>query len=193
MFPTGFKGEIETPPLRPQDVDDVLASIEEALVGAKAADITRVGNTISFRGGLFRFVIGNWNVLHPVGHGEIEVVPGSPGAVRYDLSCVQMLVVATLMVGWLTVSMSSRGHVTLGTVLIPLIGWLWLFGMNYLIAAVRLPAFVRSAISPQGPDSRACPVCGKRYFASDYRPDASERRCSGCHSLLDEPGSSVSV
>ena len=77
---------------------------------------------------------------------------------------MQMLVVVTAMVGGLTLATLGYGCISQGTLVFPVVAWLCLFGMNYLIAVVRLSAFVRKAATsiPWGPDSRTCPVCGTR-------------------------------
>ena len=88
----------------------------------------------------------NWNILVPVGRGEIEIVPGKPGTVKYGFSCVQMLILLTLMVGAMSVALISREGLSAHAIIFLVIGWLWLFGMNYVISAVRLPRFVRRAV-----------------------------------------------
>lgn len=137
MFPTSFEGTIEMRALESTEVDLVLNQIEQALKAERATAISRTGNTVSFRAGLFRLVMRE-NVLAQVGKGEIEVLPGSPGTVKYRFSSVQMLLITTLMAGFMgIVARSPVGFA---------VTWLWLFGMNYLIGAFRLPRFVRKAV-----------------------------------------------
>ena len=150
MFPIGIKGEFNIPQLQTQDVSSVLIGIERELAKAQATNIRRKGDKVLFRGGIFRFVT-TWNVLGPVWYGEIEVISGNPSIVRYKLSCVEMLVMATLMVILFVhfVYGSERG--TQDTLLFSIALWFWLYGMNYLIAAVRLPRFIRKAVTKKYP------------------------------------------
>lgn len=140
MFPTSIKGQFERSMLQSEDINLTLSRVEQELVAVRASDVLRTGNKITFRGGIFRFV-SNWNILVPIGYGEIEILPAS---VKYEFSCAQMLVLTTLMAGVMGMFMLSSVPVfSTFSLVAPLLMWLWLFGMNYLIAVVRLPAFVR--------------------------------------------------
>lgn len=139
MFPTSIKGEFEIKVLQFEDIDSVLSRVEQELAAARAANVLRTDNKITFRGGIFRFV-SNWNVLVPVGYGEIEVLPTS---VKYEFSCIEMLIVTTFMACIMCIFILSSIPVSTLSFVVPLLMWLWLFGMNYVIAFVRLPAFVR--------------------------------------------------
>lgn len=153
MFPTSFKGEFKLPQLRPQDINLVLNGVEHELAMVKATSICRAGHKVSFRGGVFRLVFSG-NVLFPVDYGEIEVLPSNPCVVRYNFSCVQMLVLATLLVVvFFALPWMGGVRTVQDTLIVPIIFWLWLFGMNYLIAAVRLPRFVRKAVAKNLPHS----------------------------------------
>ena len=115
--------------------------IEAALIAAQATTVDRHSNAVSFSANLFRMV-GNWNILVQTDSGAIEIIPGAPTSVRYTFSCRKMLIVTTTMMVvmaffvFLSEGISEAAIVFAG-------GWLWLFGMNYLIAAIRLPLFVR--------------------------------------------------
>ncbi len=146
MFPFSIKGEFYVQRLYTQDVNKVLALIELELTRVQATDIRFEDNKVAFRGGIFRWVT-NWNILGPVGYGEIEVIYGDPGVIRYNLSCVQMLVGATFMVGIIAWLIAVTPHSAQALVIVPIAFWLWFVGMNYLVAAIRLPRFVRNAVS----------------------------------------------
>jgi hypothetical protein len=153
MFPISFKGEFKFPQLQPQDINLVLNGVVQELTRVQATSICRAGHKVSFRGGIFRLVF-NWNVLGPVDYGEIEVLPGNPVIVRYNLSCVQMLVLSTLVVVvFLALPWMGGVRTVQETLIVPVFFWLWLFGMNYLVAAVRLPRFVRKAVTKNLPHS----------------------------------------
>ena len=145
MFPTSIKGTIELSTYGSSDIPRILTKIRANLESIKARDIYLSGNKISFRGGVFRLV-SNWNVLSPVGSGEIEIIPGSPPVLKYSFSTVQILVIVTLMVLFTFGSMIQTIPIKLETFLFPILAFLWLFGINYLVAAFRLPRFVRRSV-----------------------------------------------
>jgi len=145
MFPTSISGTLELPAFKSVGVEELLSLVSAEMDHANARDIRRVGTKLSFRGGVFRLV-SNWNVLVPAGSGEIEILPGTPVRVRYHFSCIQMLVLVSLIVLAIGASTISSHPSDLTSYLIPLLAWLWLFGMNYLVASARLPALVRRAV-----------------------------------------------
>lgn len=55
----------------------------------------------------------------------------------------------------------------------------WVVGLVRLTVA---PSAQRAAVPPE--PEQHCPSCGLTYRPSDYRADASERRCSRCQALL---------
>lgn len=139
MFPLSITGEFKISRLQDNDVNLVLNRVEQELAAVRATNVSRTANRITFTGGIFRFV-SNWNLLVPIGYGEIEVLPD---CVKYTFSCTQMLVATTVMVCIMGAFILFSAPVSAFSLITPVIIWLWLFGMNYLISAVRLPAFVR--------------------------------------------------
>jgi hypothetical protein len=93
---------------------------------------------------MFRLVM-NWNIFVPITRGTIEVLAGTPGVVRYYFSCTEMLITVSVMVAIFALCLLQPGLSTPGVV-VPIVAWFWLFGMNYVIAAFRLPGFVREAL-----------------------------------------------
>jgi hypothetical protein len=150
MFPVSIDGEIEIQAIEPQRerILGVLLNVERALISEKANNLQLSGNRISFEAGMFRMVT-NMNALVPVGYGEIEVVPGNPGKLKYELSCRQMLTVATVMavIGGGFAGFGSREGGLGGAFGAFAVAWSCLFGLNYLIAMVMLPRFLRKAVS----------------------------------------------
>src|SRR6267154_1863974 len=139
MFPISLKGSIDTPGIAPEQVIEVTARLISALNRVRAFSVICDGNTITFRGGIFRLV-SNWNILVPVNRGVITVSSGSRGVVRYNFSCIEMLVFIALWVV-LAVSLIPSDKPTFFRFGAPPLLGLWLFGANYLVAAYRLPAF----------------------------------------------------
>lgn len=143
MFPTHITGRIELAAATPERVDSIAERFVSELARVRASDVMRQGNTITFKGGVFRLV-SSWNILGPVSQGAIELKVGPPPEIAYRFSCIQMLVITTLMVIVMGLFVATSPRAPLALKLgAPVIMWLWLFGMNYLIAAYRLPAFVR--------------------------------------------------
>lgn len=142
-FPTNISGTVRLSVLTPEQIPALVSALNAALEVARAVDISRTGNSITFSSGIFRFV-SNLNVLAPVSNGVIEVQPGAPGKVVFRFSCMQLLIIATvvaLYVG-LVIPSSEPLAFKLG---LPVLVWFWLFGVNYVIARVRLVAFIRRA------------------------------------------------
>jgi hypothetical protein len=144
MFPTSVSGTVELASIAADRVPELTRTLKSALERARASQVTCRGNVVVFRVRLFRLV-SNWNVLVAVGSGVVEVRAGSPGIVRFRFSCVRMLVLvsvlALLVAAFIPPTLPL--YARLG---VPFAVWVWFFGMNFMLASFRLPAFVRRAI-----------------------------------------------
>lgn len=150
MFPVSIEGTIPIGEIDAEEAEQRLARWQAWLHKSSARDIRREGDAVTFRAGMFRFV-SNWNPLVAVSSGRVELRRAS-GTVRYELSCRQMLVVSALMVGVLAASALRSGRPPFA--LVPLM-WLWLFGMNYLVASRRISNALRETLGPAvGPEPR---------------------------------------
>ena len=126
------------------------------LRGASADSVSIDAAEVRFTAGIFR-IVWNWNILVPFGSGSIAVVShGAEFLVSYRLSTVQMLVTVTGMICLMGLMIFSETMNAWYEILLVLGGgWLWLFGMNYLIAIVRFPAWLRRGLKKiPGPDLR---------------------------------------
>src|SRR5262245_54163055 len=126
MFPVTIAGRVESSTIAVEQIPVIVAALKSALTRARASDVSDVGNKVTFRAGAFRLV-SNWNVLVPVGSGVFEIHAGSPGAVEFRFSCIQMLVIVTLMVSFAAIII-PRNQPLLFRLGAPLALWLWLFG-----------------------------------------------------------------
>ena len=144
MFPTGFSGQFEIVAVEYQTIEILLQRVEQKLRRARALDVRRDGNKVSFKGGLFRMA-SRRNVLSSVSSGEIEIVPGSPAVVRYRFSCVQWLVLMTALAITCGIFLFSIGAIWTGFI-VPLIIWLLMIGLSFKSASAILPAFVYRAM-----------------------------------------------
>jgi hypothetical protein len=147
LFLTHFDGEIEFQYLNAEDAHHILGHLRAALSAQHATDIHLSGNKVTFQVAIFRFV-SNWNVLVPVDKGEIIVHSGTPGAVKYSFSFMRMFVSVTLMVilFFLLLLPNLRSN-PLAVFAVPIIFWLFGFGLNYIVAIFRLKDFVWHVIS----------------------------------------------
>lgn len=145
MFPISIEGKFEVDDLDGETGERILNRAVRQLEEAKASEISHDADTVIFRTYLFRFVL-NWNILVGINRGEIEILRGNPGMVTYKFSTVQLLVIATILSIWLGFEAYSRSPQS-GDYWFGVFAWLVLFLFNYGIAAVRLHAFVREAIT----------------------------------------------
>jgi hypothetical protein len=144
-FPFSLEGAVA---IEMVDLGLTLSAVETALRKAKPAVLTRDGAKITFRAGVFRFgLMTNWNLLIPIGSGELLFTQeGDRVLIHYSVSLVELFVTVTLMLlfmlGIVPILAGERTLWPLG--FLPL-GWLWLFGMNYLTTKSRFPRFLRRA------------------------------------------------
>jgi hypothetical protein len=185
VFPTSINGYIELKALKSEHVEMVTRGIKRQLETMKAVDISQQGNMVSFRGGFFPFrFIANLNALGPVNRGEIEVLSGPPAVVKYQLSTVGMLVDVSVIALAMAIFIGITRDMTTASLAF-LIMFGVFFGMNYLVAVLRLSSFVKLTATVRGEGPRACPSCGTLYDPSDYRDDALKKRCATCQELLE--------
>jgi hypothetical protein len=111
----------------------VAVRIEEMLDSVDATSVTINGPNVRFTTRLFRLV-WNWNILVPFDRGDICVeAKANFLTVRYRLSTGRMLLIVTTMI------LRQNGPFLA-------VAWIWLFGMNYLIGAIRFPMWLRSGL-----------------------------------------------
>jgi hypothetical protein len=136
-FPVSVAGSISLPIDRSQPIrhEEFLSLIEAILDSKNANDVRRDGDTIWFR---LPFLNRgwSWDIMIPYDSGRFDVDYG-PNAiiVRYDLRVVRMLAITTtiaVVVGLLALNAP-----------VAVFAWAWLFGMNYVIAVVRMPGWLR--------------------------------------------------
>ena len=142
MFPISIKGLIDVPP---DGEDAALDRLRVAIAKVQPKDLKRQGRVLTFRGGMFRWV-SNWNILVPV---DECTVSADLGELRYDCSTRETLIAASVMVAGLVVFIQVTGPASMplgAKIVVPLVAWLWLFGMNYLISYLRLRKFFARAV-----------------------------------------------
>jgi hypothetical protein len=129
-------------------LEQLLAIVGQRLEDAQARKVSVEPNTVSFKGGFFRLV-GNWNLLVAIGSGKIELDPQGH-RIAYSLSFAELLVVGTVMIGVMAMFMAAGGFPSGAFICFLPVGWLWLVGMNYLIALSRFDRFMKRCIRDSG-------------------------------------------
>jgi len=124
-------------------------AISDWLVKKGARAISDTAQGISFKAGLFRPVTG-LNPLVAVSSADVEFVRNRTVIhVTYRLRFTELLIAATfgvaLLIGFQLVIAPKLTPVQM--LVFSVIGWLWLFGMNYLIAKYRIPNALKKLAS----------------------------------------------
>lgn len=148
MFPTSISGKHKITIISQAEADLILNRLQDALWEARATDLHRNNNTLYFQGGMLRFSFhASWNILNPVDTCRIDVIPGVPNGVRYQFSTVQLLVMVTVAIILFSIVIAFHPEESfLASPIAPIAGWAWLFGMNYILAAVSLRKFISNAL-----------------------------------------------
>ncbi len=141
-FPVSLTGAIDVPSqgMTAQSRDRVELAISDWLVASKATQVTVSAEGVKFVAGLFRFVL-NTNILVPFNSGTISVM-AQPQTLRveYTLSCRLMLAVTSAIAaftGVFVVAFAIKDGAWF-VLVVPVIMWTWLFGMNYLLGWARI-------------------------------------------------------
>jgi len=143
-FPISLAGVVAVSGLT---VDETIARLERALAGAGATALRRESNGLQFGGTAFRLV-SNWNVLVPISTGIIEVRSRNDGIiVWYRLRFTWVLVAVTLLVTGLFAPIAVASNAPMaGRLIFPVVGWLWLFGGNFVLTRWRFPRFLTRSL-----------------------------------------------
>lgn len=118
-----------------------------ALEGAKGAT-TVIGNRVSFTGTLFSYV-SKWNALICITKGYVEVETVGDGfVVNYFLSFKHLFVITFISIFsifWF-IGFADASTSIAEIVVIPMLVWFWLFGLNILIAIVGFHASIKQVL-----------------------------------------------
>lgn len=151
-FPISISGTIVVPKASDSlaTVDQAAARIQDMLDTALAGNISRKGNSISFTAGFGRWV-GSWNILVSIGHGTIELADAGPDiCVSYILGTVQLLIVVSLLVCFAAFIPMLVIRTNSALPKAPpwqfILMWAFLFGANYLTAAIRFPRWLERGL-----------------------------------------------
>jgi hypothetical protein len=163
VFPVSIGGSIRLRrlPATEDAVERVISRIETLLDDASASSVVTEGSCVAFTAGLFGRGMWNWNILLPFGSGRLWVERRKASlTVKYRFSTVQMLLIVTAMMALVVLlafpAQPDPGKALAKTLNFAAIGWLWLFGANYLVAMARVPIWLRLGLQkiPDHPDLR---------------------------------------
>jgi hypothetical protein len=119
------------------------AYFAKVLQNVDAREVKAYMDRVEFKGGMFRLV-SSWNVLVPFASGTVTIHPDIR-QVRYRVSYLQLVFVATIAVGIMSLFvLSSVGWQPL--LVVPIV-WLWLVGGNLIIGVPRFERFIRRALA----------------------------------------------
>ncbi|MGC1302475.1 MAG: hypothetical protein WA840_08880 [Caulobacteraceae bacterium] len=148
VFPLSIKDNIFIPTSQAAEARPaVLKQVEMLLLGVAAQNVKRTSDYVTFKGGPLRFV-SNMNILVSIDYGAIAVEEGEAGIViRYQLSLEVMCIIVTAMMAVLFAICVFQAHESWprrGG--IPLLGWAWIFGGNYLLTRHRFPRWLERGV-----------------------------------------------
>ncbi len=141
MFPLWIQGALRGPVLDSAQARRLLGLLEQRLAHRQAASIQRQGSELSFRVA-FQGRTYTQSPLRSIDAGHISVQAGDPGRILYRLSHRRSarlgLFLATMLglVSWASASRPQVSLVVFGACL------LWLTGVSYLFARLRMRRFL---------------------------------------------------
>jgi hypothetical protein len=142
------------------DVDDhaqkLIVVVREWLDKNHAKEVILTPDGITFKAGAGR-AVSNWNILAAVGRGTIQVSSFDRHLnVLYRLDFTELVISGSILVlpvgivavigNWVLERKLQRGGIPVGVVILPMV-WLWLVGMNYAVALLRVSLALRKITS----------------------------------------------
>jgi hypothetical protein len=115
--------------------------LADLLDGANAYDVAAEGDAVRFRIAFFGGA-GRYHALAPIDHGTFAIeIEDTALRIRYRLSTLRLMIVISaalaLLFGLAMSDKHAPGFWFAG------LGWLWVFGLNYLFAAIRIPFWLK--------------------------------------------------
>ena len=143
MFPIDISGSIRLRDLG--NPTPYAARVRERLVDlldeANACDVAAEGDAVRFRIAFYSGA-GRYHPLAPIDRGTFAIeIEDTALRIRYRLSTLRLLILITAALAVLFgLAMSDKrapGAWFAG------LAWLWVFGLNYLFAAIRIPFWLK--------------------------------------------------
>ncbi|HEX4862007.1 MAG TPA: hypothetical protein VFV07_12275 [Rhizomicrobium sp.] len=143
MFPISLNGSIRLHDLG--NPTPYAARVRERLVDlldeANAYDVAEEGDAVRFKIAFFGGG-GRYHPLAPIDRGRFEIeIEDTALRIRYRLSTLRLMVVLTAALAVLFgLAMSDKA---VPNAWFPAFAWLWVFGLSYLVAAIRIPFWLK--------------------------------------------------
>jgi hypothetical protein len=148
MFPLNDYGELKRSRVTvtgPEDFkQQFLFRASDELKKVKARNVEIQGDRISFNGGMFR-AVSNWNILTQIDYGYLEIKEAEDEfIITYFISFGVLFICACALVVCLggILFIQNTPLSLAGWLALLVLAWLWLFGVNWLVAIARFPPFV---------------------------------------------------
>jgi hypothetical protein len=134
-----------------QSVQSMIAFVEEDLLRAKVTDVTTDFGLVRFKTGILNFIgTGKLNPVAMISSGELEIMEENGEiVVTATMRFTAMLIISSLMVFGFMGSFMFHDQKTELKQGIPILiaGWLWIFGINYLVSTSRIRTWVKGLYS----------------------------------------------
>lgn len=144
-FPFTIRSEIKIPVADSGGLERVYRRVTAALVKEKAKGLVATGTELAFRGGISCLACGD-NQLVAITTGRLDFAYDAAEGfvtIRYRLTLIQMIVlVSVLMIPVFYFQDLSLWELVRA--------WLWVFGVNYVMAWFRFPRFLRVSAFAEG-------------------------------------------
>jgi hypothetical protein len=123
----------------------LLAIIATELERHRPRKIEQKEERIEFRAGILRLVT-NWNLLVPITSGTIEFRKNESCLV-YSLSFMELIVFGVMATLFMIIIPLATGAPKEILVIVPILVWGWLVGMNFLLGISRFGSFIKKCIA----------------------------------------------
>jgi len=143
LFPLSADGKVVPQDGTRIDTGALLDELRDRLQAEGATELVLDGSTLRFKVPFWK-PFWSWQLLVPLDEGILRV--NSDAELEYEFSLRRTLLIATVGTVWVASMVFLRGGGALAGLWIFAICWLWVFGMNYVTALVRLSHFVRGCV-----------------------------------------------
>lgn len=150
-FPLSHTGQLEISYVN-RSIESIITSVQDGLEKVNAINIVRNEKDISFSGGFF-LSISSWHILTAISFGKISVRNlNNKISIKYYLNFRVFLIVSLILILGLLAPISffysnpAMPLEKLVWVIYLILGWLFLFGGNYLITIIRFPCFIQKIV-----------------------------------------------
>jgi len=146
MFPFSIDGQLEAPKLDSSRAKRLRQRLQAELQKLGAHGIEQEGEWVRFEKRSSPLA-SRYSALRQIDRGEVEIVPGAPGWIRYRFSCARMLRNNSLLAAVLLAAASLARSEPLVSLAVFLVSWAWLVGVGFLFARIHMRRFLGALLS----------------------------------------------